>query len=80
MPKPPLGLVAVGNALVDVLTQTTDAFIADQKAKHGMEKGAMSLIDQTIRRYGQGRRNLGRIGGQHDGGLRLVRRQGWFHR
>ena len=46
MPKPPLGLVAVGNALVDVLTQTTDAFIADQKAKHGMEKGAMTLIDQ----------------------------------
>lgn len=47
MSKPALGVVAVGNALVDVLAQTSDEFIADQKAKHGMEKGAMTLIDEA---------------------------------
>ncbi|MCE7887862.1 MAG: adenosine kinase [Alphaproteobacteria bacterium PRO2] len=41
-----LGVVAVGNALVDVLSQATDNFIAAQKKKHGMEKGAMTLIDE----------------------------------
>jgi sugar/nucleoside kinase (ribokinase family) len=41
-----LGVVAVGNALVDVLSQATDDFIAAQKKKHGMEKGAMTLIDE----------------------------------
>lgn len=47
MSQPLLGVVAVGNALVDVLKQTTDEFIAEQKQKHGMEKGAMTLIDQA---------------------------------
>ncbi len=46
MSKASLGVVAVGNALVDVLSQTTDDFIAGQKKKHGMEKGAMTLIDE----------------------------------
>jgi sugar/nucleoside kinase (ribokinase family) len=46
MSKPALGVVAVGNALVDVLVQTDEKFIAEQKAKHGMEKGAMTLIDE----------------------------------
>jgi sugar/nucleoside kinase (ribokinase family) len=41
-----LGVVAVGNALVDVLSQATDDFIAAQKKKYGMEKGAMTLIDE----------------------------------
>ncbi|HQX27343.1 MAG TPA: adenosine kinase [Alphaproteobacteria bacterium] len=41
-----LGVVAVGNALVDVLSQATDDFLATQKNKHGMEKGAMTLIDE----------------------------------
>ena len=36
-------VVAVGNALVDVLAQTDDRFIAKQK----MEKGAMTLIDEA---------------------------------
>ncbi len=45
MSTPPLGLVAVGNALVDVLTQAEDNFIYDQHQKYGMEKGAMTLID-----------------------------------
>lgn len=46
MSNPTLGVVAVGNALVDVLDQTTESFIEEQAAKHGMEKGAMTLIDE----------------------------------
>lgn len=47
MSKSILGVVAVGNALVDVLAQTSDAFIAEQTDKHGMQKGAMTLIDEA---------------------------------
>lgn len=47
MSKPALGVVAVGNALVDVLAKTDDAFINQQNADHGMEKGAMTLIDEV---------------------------------
>ncbi len=36
-----LGLVVVGNALVDILAHADDDFIA----RHGMDKGAMTLID-----------------------------------
>jgi len=39
-------LVAIGNALVDVLANLSEEFIADQHAKHGMEKGGMTLIDE----------------------------------
>ncbi|NCC22418.1 MAG: adenosine kinase [Alphaproteobacteria bacterium] len=39
-------VAAVGNALVDVLAHTDDAFLEQQKAAHGMEKGAMTLIGQ----------------------------------
>ncbi len=46
MSKPTLGVVAVGNCLVDVLTQTTENFITDQHKKYGMQKGAMTLIDE----------------------------------
>jgi sugar/nucleoside kinase (ribokinase family) len=46
MSDPIYGVVAVGNALVDVLSETSDAFIAEQKKLHGMEKGAMTLIDE----------------------------------
>ena len=38
------GVVAVGNALVDVLAPATDDFIASQKASHGMEKGAIEAL------------------------------------
>ncbi|MGH1376410.1 MAG: adenosine kinase [Alphaproteobacteria bacterium] len=41
------GVVAVGNALVDVLAQVSDEFITEQSAKYGMEKGAMTLIEET---------------------------------
>ncbi len=47
MSEPKLGVVAVGNALVDVLSHATDGFIEQQNANHGMEKGAMTLIDET---------------------------------
>lgn len=40
------GVVAVGNALVDVLSQVPETFIEEQK-EHGMEKGAMTLIDEV---------------------------------
>lgn len=46
MSLPKYGVVAVGNALVDVLAQTSEEFIAEQKEKHGMEKGAMTLIEE----------------------------------
>ena len=36
------GVVAVGNALVDVLSQVSEDFITDQQSKAGMEKGAMT--------------------------------------
>jgi sugar/nucleoside kinase (ribokinase family) len=39
------GVVALGNALVDVLSQVPDNFIEEQNKLHGMEKGAMTLID-----------------------------------
>lgn len=38
------GLVGVGNALVDILTNVDEAFIVAQSAR-GMEKGRMTLID-----------------------------------
>jgi len=40
------GVVALGNALVDVLSQVPDSFIEEQNQQHGMEKGAMTLIDE----------------------------------
>jgi sugar/nucleoside kinase (ribokinase family) len=46
MSEPVLGVIAVGNALVDVLAQTSEEFVAGQKTMHGMEKGAMTLIDE----------------------------------
>ena len=42
MAKKDFGLVVVGNALVDILSQESDGFI---KAHKGMQKGAMNLID-----------------------------------
>lgn len=41
------GVVAVGNALVDVISQVSEDFITEQNAAHGMEKGAMTLIEET---------------------------------
>lgn len=44
MSKPETGLVAIGNAMVDVLANVADEFI-ERQAEKGMIKGAMSLID-----------------------------------
>jgi sugar/nucleoside kinase (ribokinase family) len=45
-----LDVVGIGNAIVDVLVQTDDAFLAD----HGLTKGTMALVDeaQAERLYG----------------------------
>ena len=41
MADTPLDVVGIGNAIVDVLAHTDDAFLAE----HGLAKGAMTLID-----------------------------------
>ncbi len=46
MSEPRFGVVAVGNALLDVLANASEAFITEQNAQHGMEKGSMTLIDE----------------------------------
>lgn len=47
MAEKDLGVVAIGNALVDVLTHADDAFIQNQAEKFGMQPGAMTLIDRN---------------------------------
>jgi sugar/nucleoside kinase (ribokinase family) len=39
------GLVTIGNAIVDVLATSSEAFIDEQAEKFGMARGAMNLID-----------------------------------
>ena len=41
------GVVAVGNALVDIISQVSEDFVEEQSAKYGMEKGAMTLVEET---------------------------------
>lgn len=41
MPEQKLDVVAIGNAIVDVLSHADDAFVT----KHGLAKGSMTLID-----------------------------------
>jgi len=41
LPEPVLDVVAIGNAIVDVISQESDAFIAS----HALTKGGMQLID-----------------------------------
>jgi sugar/nucleoside kinase (ribokinase family) len=43
MPRTPVDVLALGNAIVDVLARTDEAFLADQ----GVTKGAMQLIDEA---------------------------------
>lgn len=40
------GVAGIGNALVDALAATSDAFLDAQDAAHGMKRGSMNLIDQ----------------------------------
>ncbi len=48
------GLLAIGNALADVLLQVTEEFLAEQMKIHGMARNSMNLIDaeKAIRIYG----------------------------
>lgn len=47
MTKASYGLLTIGNALVDVLSPTTDAFIEDQDTRFGnMKKNSMNLIEE----------------------------------
>ena len=46
MAKPALDVVAIGNALVDVLSHTSDEFIESR----GMAKGAMQLVNEAAAR------------------------------
>ncbi|MCK5384020.1 MAG: adenosine kinase [Alphaproteobacteria bacterium] len=47
MSKTKYGVIALGNALVDILSQVSDEFIEEQNQEHGMEKGAMTLVDEN---------------------------------
>jgi sugar/nucleoside kinase (ribokinase family) len=44
LPQPVLDIVAIGNAIVDVISLEDDAFIAE----HGLVKGGMQLIDTAM--------------------------------
>jgi len=46
MSDPVYDMIAIGNALVDVLAHATDEFLGEQEKLHGMRRGAMSLIDE----------------------------------
>ncbi len=50
MTNPSLDVLCIGNAIVDVITDADDAFLADQR----LDKGAMRLIDEAeaVRLYG----------------------------
>lgn len=55
MKDPKFDLLAIGNAIVDVLAQTDEAFIEHQQKMNGMVKGSMTLIDEmrAVELYGQ---------------------------
>ena len=46
MSEPSYDVVAVGNALVDVLAPVSEEFLQQQVHKYGMAKNAMTLIDE----------------------------------
>lgn len=46
MKDPRIDLLAIGNAIVDVLAQTDEAFVERQTKLYGMQKGGMTLIDE----------------------------------
>jgi len=50
MTQPTLDVLCIGNAIVDVISDASDAFLADQK----LDKGSMRLIDEAeaVRLYG----------------------------
>lgn len=54
MSDAPLGLITIGNALVDVLCETDEAYLTRQDAEAGMKKGSMNLVDaeRALELYG----------------------------
>ena len=83
MPSTRYDILALGNAIVDVIAQTPTDFIAT----HKLTKGAMTLIDEgagrdPLRRDGRHADGLRRLGRQHRDRRRelrlhrLLRRQG----
>lgn len=47
MSSPKYGVVAIGNALVDVLSHVSEDIVKNQCITHGIAKGTMGLIDET---------------------------------
>lgn len=47
MSQPRFDLIGIGNALVDVLSQTSEDFLTQQAKIAGMKRGAMTLITET---------------------------------
>lgn len=45
MSDPEYAVIAIGNALVDVLARAEEDYIAEQDTKFGMKKGSMNLVD-----------------------------------
>lgn len=45
MSNPEFAVISIGNALVDVLSKTTDDYLKEQEAEFGMKKGGMMLVD-----------------------------------
>jgi len=45
MSTPELGLITIGNAMVDLLTRVDEDYIAAQDKEFGMKKGSMNLVD-----------------------------------
>ena len=65
MSEAKFGVAAVGNALVDVISTVDEAFIEEQCKTYGMERGAMTLIDESraVELYGQMPNRLETSGG-----------------
>lgn len=53
MSEPEYGLITIGNALVDVLSKTSEEYIAKQDQEAGMKKGSMNLVhaDRALELY-----------------------------
>lgn len=47
MPSPLFGVVAVGNALVDILSHVSEEFVNTHSTAYGVPKGTMGLIEES---------------------------------
>ena len=75
MTSPDLDVVAIGDAIVDVIATCDDEFIAER----GLTKGSMQLLDRragrrALRGDGPGARDQRRLGGEQHGRGRRARR------